>query len=362
MLVDRERFLALAVLIAAGSCRPASEVPPRRTPVAKSPGPDEAGAPSPSPEASTGDDGAASADAEGPGPWLTGREPDGDWVWGPSDECCSPIPAGKRRHCLDDSQPPETLSCSFPAGPCATSRQRVTTCGQSLRYLVPHVAAATVKCLRDDWGCTDETGVFHCAERSLFEECAGAPTDAPCDGIVHACPALSKRACGAWLAGMNDDGRAEMVECLESAAGCADGPEKCARKILAGAFRCDEPPTTIVAHVDLRRVAGAQVATVTIPKLHVTREAFRLFASPCARYPELFMSARDDTYVTDGVFCMGEDGPGIALLWIGGGKLRLRTEDGGPRMGSDTETFDVPCSASLAVSVTGVPRSGTGRP
>ena len=298
---------------------------------------------------------AAAADL---GPWTTDKEPSGTWTWGPADECCAPLPRRGQRTCVHGTPPASPPACEPPAASCSSATERVLTCAGALRYLRPSVATETIACLRDEWGCDGQPGVFHCAERSLLRECEDGPVDDPCGAIAGACPALSRRACGAWLSGMNDDGRARMVACLTTPTGCAQGPAACATDLLSGRAGCAQRPVTATATIDVkapppgdpqRAPLGSAVATLRIPALRITRTLFDVVGtdrSHCKRT----RGWNEEGMLQEGVECLALQEMGTASLGVRRGKLVV---DLG-RRSATPEEIDLPCGARVSVVVTGV--------
>ena len=226
----------------------------------------------------------------------------------------------------------------------------------------PSVATETVACLRDEWGCDGQPAVFHCAERSLLHECEDAPVDDACRAIGDACPALSRRACGVWLSGMNDDGRALIVACLTSPKGCAQGPAQCAMDLISGSAhggaRCSQPPVTVTATLDVRAPPagnplqaplGSAVATLSVPSLHVTRPLFSVVGTDRSHCKRVRTWGDDGTF-EEGVQCLALQEMGTAMLGVRHGKLVV---DLGRRQVAPDE-IDLPCGARVTVVVTGV--------
>jgi hypothetical protein len=103
-------------------------------------------------------------------------------------------------------------------------------CQGAHAYLKPGVAEVAVQCLADSADCVLDG--YGCLADALAAACPDASADADCATVASDCgdPDPGGVACDDVLPGLNDEGRAAVLEC--TAADCSFGVYSCAEGVL----------------------------------------------------------------------------------------------------------------------------------
>lgn len=107
-------------------------------------------------------------------------------------------------------------------------------CEAYRRLLKPKVAQKAVDCLAklSDKQACDACNAYRCGDLALKSACPDAAADASCTRITATCSAVSMTECRTYLAGLSAAGRAMMVSCLTSKAGCGFGIYSCSESLF----------------------------------------------------------------------------------------------------------------------------------
>ena len=135
-----------------------------------------------------------------------------------------------RKSCDDNIGPGGDCSGSFNGYPsnevCPGPVQFRKRCNAYSANFKPKVAEAADACLatgkmRNCNSCIP----YSCGHKALMDACPDPSSDDACDTIEQSCSGMSRVQCHSYLSGMNDKGRATMVECLTK--NCGLGFNKC---------------------------------------------------------------------------------------------------------------------------------------
>lgn len=107
-------------------------------------------------------------------------------------------------------------------------------CESYRKTFKPKVAQRALDCLArltSKQVCDDACNTYRCGDRALKTACPDPAADAPCAQIVAKCRSVSMSDCRTYLSGLNGAGRAQMVTCLTSKAGCEFGLFSCSESL-----------------------------------------------------------------------------------------------------------------------------------
>lgn len=133
--------------------------------------------------------------------------------------------------CGDDLGP--TPSCSATRA-CSGFPFPKQQCESYLKYFKPKVAERAVTCLAkltSKQTCNDACTTYRCGDVALKMACPDPAADASCQQITAKCRSVSMTDCRTYLSGLNPTGRAKMVTCLTSKAGCGFGIFSCSESL-----------------------------------------------------------------------------------------------------------------------------------
>lgn len=124
-------------------------------------------------------------------------------------------------------------SCSVMKG-CAGFAFPKQQCESYRKTYKAKVAQRALDCLAkltSKQVCDDACNTYRCGDRALKTACPDPSADAPCAQIVAKCRSVSMNDCRTYLSGLNSAGRAQMVTCLTSKAGCGFGLFSCSESL-----------------------------------------------------------------------------------------------------------------------------------
>ena len=124
-------------------------------------------------------------------------------------------------------------SCNVMKG-CSTFAFPKQQCESYRKTFKPKVAQRALDCLgrlTNKQVCDDACNTYRCGDRALKTACPDPSADQSCTLIVAKCHAVSMSDCRTYLSGLNPTGRAKMVTCLTSKAGCGFGIFSCSESL-----------------------------------------------------------------------------------------------------------------------------------
>jgi hypothetical protein len=124
-------------------------------------------------------------------------------------------------------------SCNVMKG-CATfpfPRQQCESYRKTFKAKVAQRALDCLGKLTNKQVCDDACNTYRCGDRALKTACPDPSADASCTQIVAKCRSVSMNDCRTYLSGLNPTGRAKMVTCLTSKAGCGFGLFSCSESL-----------------------------------------------------------------------------------------------------------------------------------
>ena len=107
-------------------------------------------------------------------------------------------------------------------------------CERTKRFLKPRIATRTLRCMNELDSSTDINSASclrvlndACREDALFRACPDASIAEACKAIRAACGTASDKECEAYLPGLSEAGRANVVACMKYKSNCERGMISC---------------------------------------------------------------------------------------------------------------------------------------
>lgn len=104
-------------------------------------------------------------------------------------------------------------------------------CDDAMKNFKGRIAERAVGCIRSKkpMDLCDAMSVYDCKDAALRSACRDPKADTACAQILQSCPGTSMDECRGYLSGMNDTGRAKMLQCMQ--ANCTYGLYSCTEGI-----------------------------------------------------------------------------------------------------------------------------------
>ncbi len=122
-------------------------------------------------------------------------------------------------------------SCEALAGCDDDGPSRPAMCKATLTVLKPRIATRAMVCMKElaDFVCQPGLRAA-CREHALLRACDDGGADASCLAIEKACPKTTRRECRAYLSGMTESGRSNVVSCMKD--DCVGGLRDCVDEVV----------------------------------------------------------------------------------------------------------------------------------